>query len=92
MVRIACLFGVIGVFASTVSVVTAEPVTFERDIAPLLKRHCVKCHGPAKQEAKLNLSVPGGLIRGGTNGTSVLPHDADGSPSRMPAGVRQRRT
>ena len=79
MVRIACLFGVIGVFASTVSVVTAEPVTFERDIAPLLKRHCVKCHGPAKQEAKLNLSVPGGLIRGGTNGTSVLPHDADGS-------------
>lgn len=57
----------------------AEPLQYDRDIAPLLKRHCVKCHGPAKQEAKLNLAVPNGLIRGGQGGASVVPHDVNAS-------------
>ncbi len=56
-----------------------ESPQFDRDVAPLLKRHCVKCHGPAKQEAKLNLAAAGGLIRGGESGTSLVPHDADAS-------------
>jgi mono/diheme cytochrome c family protein len=57
----------------------AEPARFDREIAPLFKRHCVKCHGPAKQEGKLNLSTAGGLLRGGTEGGAIVPHDAEGS-------------
>jgi Protein of unknown function (DUF1553)/Protein of unknown function (DUF1549)/Planctomycete cytochrome C len=52
---------------------------FDRDIVPLLKRHCVKCHGPTKQEAKLNLSISGGLVRGGRTGAVLVPHDLDAS-------------
>ncbi|MBC7853811.1 MAG: PSD1 domain-containing protein [Pirellulaceae bacterium] len=48
---------------------------WETDIAPLFKRQCVKCHGPAKQEGKLNLSTPAGVLRGGKDGTAVAPHD-----------------
>ena len=53
----------------------AAPPKWETDIAPLLKRQCVKCHGPAKQEGKLNLSSPVGLLRGGKDGTVFVPHD-----------------
>lgn len=53
--------------------------TFDGEIAPLLKRHCVKCHGPAKQEGKLNLAGAGGLVRGGAAGAAVVPHDTEGS-------------
>ena len=77
--RIAWLVGLIGVLWLTLPVSGAEPASFDRDIAPLLKRHCVKCHGPAKREGKLNLSLPGGLLRGGTNGAAIIPHDAEGS-------------
>ena len=58
----------------------ADPTPlFARDVQPLLKRHCLKCHGPAKREAKLNLSTPGGIVRGGMNGAVLVPHDAQAS-------------
>lgn len=32
------------------SIASAEPVSFRRDVAPLLLTHCVACHGPKKAE------------------------------------------
>lgn len=52
---------------------------WDRDITPLLKRHCVKCHGPTKQEGKLNLATASAMARGGKLGAAVVPHDADAS-------------
>ena len=60
-------------------VMGAEPARFDHEIAPLFKRHCVKCHGPAKQEGKLNLATAGGLLRGGAQGGAIVPHDAEAS-------------
>ena len=57
-----------------------ESPQFERDVVPLLKRHCVKCHGPAKQEGELNLAAAASLVRGGKTGAVIVPHDADASP------------
>jgi hypothetical protein len=68
-----------GLFHRALPALAAEPISFDQEIAPLFKRHCVKCHGPSKQEGKLNLSVSGGLIQGGGSGAAVIPHDADGS-------------
>ncbi len=51
------------------------PPSYERDIAPLLKQQCVKCHGPAKHEGKLDLSVAGAVVRGGKQGPVLVPHD-----------------
>jgi hypothetical protein len=53
--------------------------TLESDILPLFKARCVKCHGPAKREGKLNLATPKGLARGGKKGKSVEPGRPDGS-------------
>ena len=53
---------------------SAEDVPdFNRDIRPLFRDHCVKCHGPLRQEAKLNLSVPAGIARGGESGAVIVP-------------------
>jgi hypothetical protein len=52
---------------------------FARDVQPLLKRHCIKCHGAAKREGGLNLSTAGGIVRGGKKGAALIPHDANAS-------------
>lgn len=64
---------------SAMNAVAADAPGYERDIVPLLKRHCVKCHGPAKQEGKLDLSLAGAIIRGGKQGASLVPHDIEAS-------------
>lgn len=52
---------------------------YEAAIAPLLKSRCVKCHGPAVQEGKLNLSSAAALLRGGGEGSVLVPHDLKAS-------------
>ena len=76
------LSGLIAAWLGTVLAIpagAATPPNYEREIAPLLKRHCVKCHGPAKHEGKLDLSLPGAVARGGKQGPVLEPHDVDAS-------------
>lgn len=77
--RIARPIGLVGFVLLALPVSGAEPPSYDTDIAPLFKRHCVKCHGPVQREGQLNLSQPGGLVRGGANGAAVIAHDAEGS-------------
>jgi hypothetical protein len=49
----------------------AVEMQLDRDILPLFKVRCVKCHGPAKQEGKLNLASSRGLARGGQTGSAI---------------------
>ncbi len=48
-----------------------------RDVLPLLKNRCVRCHGPAKMEGRLHLGLPQGIRRGGENGEAVVAGHAD---------------
>ncbi len=52
---------------------------WQRDIEPILNDHCVKCHGPLKTKADLDLSTFHGLIKGGENGPIVKAGDATSS-------------
>ena len=54
-------------------------LTLDRDVQPLLKARCIKCHGPNKPKGKLNLSGPRSLARGGESGPAVEPGSPDDS-------------
>jgi hypothetical protein len=46
---------------------------YARDVAPLLAKHCVECHGPAKQESLLRLDSRREVLAGGMSGDAVQP-------------------
>ena len=48
-------------------------VDFARDVEPLLKAHCLKCHGAAKPKAQLRLDAKGPAMKGGLSGPAIVP-------------------
>jgi cytochrome c len=63
----------------------AQKVDFTKDVAPIFKANCVKCHGvdpkkPMKKPAaKLNLESEADTLKGGKSGASIMPGDAKNS-------------
>jgi hypothetical protein len=58
----------------------AGGLTFERDVRPILKANCVRCHGEDGQlKGKLDLRLRRLAVRGGKSGPAVAPGDRDGS-------------
>ena len=60
--------------------VAAAAADFERDIRPLLQRHCVECHGPKKQKGELRLDARSFALKGGHDGAAVVAGDPAKSP------------
>lgn len=57
--------------------VDAAPVEYKRDIEPILSQHCLKCHGPQKQQGGLRLDVPESAYRGGDSAEpAIVPLNA----------------
>ena len=58
----------------------ANQATFyDTYIQPIFTGHCVECHGPDKQKAKLRLDSYEGLMRGASCGHVIRPGNARGS-------------
>lgn len=57
----------------------ASAADFESQIRPLLKQHCVKCHGPQKQAGGLRLDAKSFAERGGDSGPAIIAKDSLGS-------------
>lgn len=75
--------GVVLVMLGLASARGAEPSaapSLEREVLPLLKARCVKCHGPAKREGKLSLATPRAIARGGKGGAVVVAGEVEESP------------
>ncbi len=69
------------------------PVSFHRQVLPILQRKCQGCHQPAKANGKLNLTTFEALKAGGVNGPlfesgkpddSSLIENVTGKPPAMP--------
>lgn len=50
--------------------------TFSEQVAPILERHCVRCHSDEEQKGGLSLSTEQSLRKGGESGATVLPKSA----------------
>lgn len=55
----------------------AETVDFVRDVQPLLKVRCQRCHSATTRKGGLDLSTSAGLLRGSESGRVLVP----GKPS-----------
>ncbi|HJP82814.1 MAG TPA: PSD1 and planctomycete cytochrome C domain-containing protein [Fimbriimonadaceae bacterium] len=56
-----------------------NPVSYERDVAPIMKAHCVTCHGAENPDANLNLSTLSGIRKGGIGGPTLVSGKSQGS-------------
>lgn len=50
-----------------------EPATYAGRVAPILEQHCVVCHGPEKQKAKLRLDSHAAILAGSKEGPVLTP-------------------
>ena len=69
-------------FAKTPAAQVPAKVDFARDIQPILRDHCVECHGPSQQMRGLRLDRRRDAMpnRVGANGARVVPGNSAGSP------------
>ncbi|MDZ7639454.1 MAG: PSD1 and planctomycete cytochrome C domain-containing protein [Bryobacterales bacterium] len=75
-------------------------VDYARDVAPIFRKNCYGCHGPAMQTSGFRLDDPVAALKGGYGGASILPGNsaeskliqrvsaANGMPVMPPAGKR----
>src|SRR5436190_23580689 len=73
----ACLISVVS--AEEPAAPVAKPVSFYRQVRPILQRHCSGCHQPAKQGGNLQLISYELFKKGGENGASFVPGKPDES-------------
>ena len=57
----------------------ARTVDYERDVKPLLAKHCLSCHGATHPRGGLRLDTASAAIKGGKAGAAVVPGRADES-------------
>ena len=66
-----------------------QPVSFARDIQPILRQKCLTCHGELRTSG-LDLRTREGALKGGDNGAALVPGKADESRLyRLVAGLEQ---
>jgi hypothetical protein len=49
----------------------AKPISFIRDVAPILVENCIACHNPRKAESKYVMTTFGQLAKGGQQGEGI---------------------
>jgi uncharacterized membrane protein len=58
---------------------SGKPVSFSKDILPILETACVSCHGGEKTSKGLDLKSYASLMTGSQNGAVILAGNATGS-------------
>ena len=58
------------------SVASGQPVSFAKDITPILQTTCISCHGGEKTSKGLDLKTYASLMTGSQSGAVITPGDA----------------
>jgi mono/diheme cytochrome c family protein len=75
MNRLATFAGAIAIVAAGSIARAEDKVDFGKQIVPILKENCFKCHGAEKQKAKLALHTPEAITKGSKEGPVVVKGD-----------------
>lgn len=55
---------------------SAQRVDFRRDVQPILRASCTKCHGSTRQRGQLRLDSRSSAFHGGVTGPVIVPGDS----------------
>jgi hypothetical protein len=77
--RCFCLLCVILTAQPTRAGDSSKPVSFIKDVAPILKEKCFGCHGAKNPKGKLDMTKYASLRKGGTKGDPIVPGNPDES-------------
>jgi mono/diheme cytochrome c family protein len=66
----------------------AQPPTFSQDVAPILNRWCVSCHGEREAQSGLRLDSYDAALKGGDDGPVIVPGDP--AASQLLAQIERR--
>lgn len=70
----ACLLAAGLLWAGGPAAACAEDeLSFHRDVLPIFKAKCLRCHHPQKKDGQLDLSTYKALMAGGKSGPVVVP-------------------
>lgn len=61
------------------SAATAQDVDFAKEVLPVLKANCFKCHGEKKAKSKLRLHTQSDALKGGKDGKVIEPGKSSAS-------------
>src|SRR5579871_5926796 len=59
---------------------SAESVSFEREVRPILRKRCANCHNPERPRGELDLTSFAGVAAGGASGKAAAAGQPDESP------------
>ena len=57
----------------------SEPVSFQDEIAPLLRKNCLACHNESETEGELVMETVESLLEGGDSGPAIIAGDGEES-------------
>jgi mono/diheme cytochrome c family protein len=74
---VIAFFGIVALFrASSEDAVQAAPleerIDFSKQIQPIFKQYCYRCHGPEKQKSGLRLDQRKSALQGGDDGVAII--------------------
>ena len=72
--KLLCTF-VVALSPLAGALAASPPIDFARDVAPILQRHCIRCHLPANTKSQLSLATSSELMENGY----VVPGEPDTS-------------
>ena len=62
------------------NLLSIDKINYSKDVLPIFKENCIKCHGPEKQKSGLRIDLRSSLIKGGDSGLAAIkPGNWDGS-------------
>ena len=70
VVRSSIIFAFVAWLPSATWAQTTKPVSYHRDIVPLLKRSCTGCHHPGKLKGELDVTTYAAFLKGGKHGAA----------------------
>src|SRR5260370_26653566 len=76
---------------------SAQPADFDKDVAPIFRAKCLKCHGEKERKGELDLRTSATVLKGGESGAVIVPKDLEKSllyekvlEGEMPPGKKDR--